>query len=103
MSAAELAELQGIFKAECDEHLAALNGLLMSLEKQSDDPAVLNETFRRMHNIKGAARMVGLQGIEAVAHALEAMLAHVRDGKRALTPRDMTLLFEGTDAITSFM
>src|ERR1700686_1482241 len=49
-----------------DEHLAALNGLLMTLEKQPADADALNETFRRIHSVKGAARMVGLQGIEAI-------------------------------------
>lgn len=103
LSAAELAELQGIFKAECDEHLSALNGLLMTLETRPDDEAALNEAFRRMHSVKGAARMVGLRGIEAVAHALEAMLALVRDGSRVLDAHDIALLFEGTDSITRFM
>lgn len=103
LSPAELAELQTVFKAECDEHLSALNGLLMSLERRPDDAEVLNETFRRVHSVKGAARMVGLQGIEAIAHALETMLAPVRDGKRKLERRELDLLFEGTDAITVFM
>src|SRR5690348_8208208 len=103
LSPAELAELQTVFKAECDEHLSALNGLLMSLERRPDDADVLNETFRRVHSVKGAARMVGLQGIEAIAHALETMLAPVRDGKRKLDRRELDLLFEGTDAITVFM
>jgi len=103
LSPAELAELQAIFKAECDEHLSALNGLLMSLEKQPDDVDALNETFRRIHSVKGAARMVGLQGIEAIAHGLEAMLALVRDGHHAISCGDVELLFEGTDAITEFM
>lgn len=103
LSPAELAELQTVFKAECDEHLSALNGLLLSLERRPDDAEALNETFRRVHSVKGAARMVGLAGIEAVAHALEAMLAPVRDGKRKLAKREVELLFEGTDAITVFM
>jgi len=103
LSPAELAELQTVFKAECDEHLSALNGLLMSLERRPDDADALNETFRRVHSVKGAARMVGLQGIEAIAHALETMLAPVRDGKRKLERRELDLLFEGTDAITVFM
>ena len=103
LTPSELAELQVIFKAECDEHLTALNGLLLSLEKHPDDSSVLNETFRRMHSVKGAARMVGLKGIEAVAHDLEAMLATVRDGKAKLTAKDVTLLFEGADAIHGLM
>jgi two-component system chemotaxis sensor kinase CheA len=100
LTPAELAELQSIFKAECDEHLSALDGLLMTLEKHTDDSAALNETFRRMHSIKGAARMVGLQGIEAVAHSLETMLSEVRDGNRQLSKHDLALLFEGTDVLT---
>ena len=103
LSAAELAELQTIFKAECDEHLSALNGLLMSLERKPEDVETLNETFRRMHSVKGAARMVGLAGIESVTHALEAMLSEVRDGKRRLGKPELELLFEGTDAVTDFM
>ena len=103
LSAAELAELQTIFKAECDEHLSALNGLLMSLERKPEDVETLNETFRRMHSVKGAARMVGLAGIEAVTHALEAMLSEVREGKRKLGKSELGLLFEGTDAVTDFM
>jgi len=103
LSPAELAELQTVFKAECDEHLSALNDLLMSLERRPDDADVLNETFRRVHSVKGAARMVGLAGIEAIAHALETMLAPVRDGKRKLERRELELLFEGTDAVTVFM
>jgi len=103
LSPAELAELQTIFKAECGEHLSALNSLLMSLERRPDDADAINETFRRMHSVKGAARMVGLAGIEAVAHSLETMLAPVRDGKRTLASNELELLFDGTDAITEFM
>jgi two-component system, chemotaxis family, sensor kinase CheA len=99
LSPAELAELQGIFKAECEEHLTALNGLLMTLERNPRDAEALNEAFRRMHSVKGAARMVGLQRVENIAHAFEAMLAQVRDGKRQLSKSDLHLLFRGTDAI----
>src|SRR5450432_270800 len=84
MSPEDRVELQQIFRAECDEHLGALNGLLMTLERSPDDAATLNETFRRMHSVKGAARMVGYAGIEAVGHGLESMLADARNGTHAL-------------------
>jgi two-component system chemotaxis sensor kinase CheA len=100
MTPDELAELKGIFRAECDEHLAALDGLLMALERAPSDVETLNETFRRMHSVKGAARMVGYAGIEAVAHGLEAMLANVRDGSQTLTKSTLALVFNGTDTIT---
>ena len=103
MTPNELAELKGIFRAECDEHLGALNGLLMALEQAPKDVPTLNETFRRMHSVKGAARMVGFAGIEAIAHGLEAMLAQVRDGSRALSKHALALIFAGTDAVTDLM
>ncbi len=103
MTPQELTELKGIFRTECAEHLGALNGLLMSLEHAPDDVQTLNETFRRVHSVKGAARMVGFAGIEAVAHELEAMLAHVRDGSRVLTKTMLALIFAGTDAVTDMM
>ncbi len=72
---AELAELKSVFKAECDEHLTALDSLLLKLEQSPENALVLQETFRRVHSIKGAARLVGYVGLESVAHAMETMLA----------------------------
>jgi two-component system chemotaxis sensor kinase CheA len=103
MTPNELAELKGIFRTECDEHLGALNGLLMALEADHGDAQTLNETFRRIHSVKGAARMVGFAGIEAVAHGLEALLAQVRDGTRPLTKEVLALIFDGADAMTDLM
>src|ERR1700731_479811 len=103
MSPEERAELKSMFRAECDDHLGALNGLLMALEHAPTDSETLNETFRRMHSVKGAARMVGFAGIEAVAHALEALLAKVRGGSQSLGPAMLALIFHGIDAITDLM
>ena len=103
MSPEELAELKSMFRAECDDHLGALNGLLMALEHAPTDSDTLNETFRRMHSVKGAARMVGYAGIEAVAHALEAVLANARDGSAPLTKKTVGLVFNATDVIRDLM
>ncbi len=96
---AELAELKSVFKAECEEHLTALDSLLLKLEQAPENALVLQETFRRCHSIKGAARMVGYAGLESVAHAMETMLAGSRDGRQALTGPIIAALFEGADAM----
>lgn len=96
---AELAELKSVFKAECEEHLTALDSLLLKLEQAPENALALQETFRRVHSIKGAARMVGYVGLEAVAHAMETMLAGSRDGRKALTAPIIAALFEGADAM----
>jgi two-component system chemotaxis sensor kinase CheA len=96
---AELAELKNVFKAECEEHLTALDTLLLKLEQAPENALALQETFRRVHSIKGAARMVGYVGLEAVAHAMETMLAGTRDGRQSLTGPLIAALFEGADAM----
>ncbi len=96
---AELAELKSVFKAECEEHLTALDSLLLKLEQAPENALVLQETFRRVHSIKGAARMVGYAGLESVAHAMETMLAGSRDGRLKLTAALIAALFEGADAM----
>jgi two-component system, chemotaxis family, sensor kinase CheA len=96
---AELAELKNVFKAECEEHITALDSLLLKLEQAPENTLVLQETFRRVHSIKGAARMVGYAGLETVAHSMETMLAGARDGRQHLTPAIISALFEGADAM----
>ena len=100
---AELAELKSVFKAECDEHLTALDSLLLKLEQAPENALALQETFRRVHSIKGAARMVGYPGLEAVAHAMETMLVGSRDGRKALTAPVIAALFEGADAMSDLV
>ncbi len=98
-SPAELAELKSVFKAECDEHLTALDSQFLKLEQAPDNALVLQEAFRRVHSIKGAARMVGYAGLESIAHAMETMLAGSRDGRQKLNQPLMAALFEGADAM----
>jgi len=103
VSPTELAELKSVFKAECEEHGAALDTLLLKLEQAPQHTPTLQETFRRVHSIKGAARMVGYAGLELLAHTLETILASARDGRQPLTPSLIAALFEGTDAIADLL
>src|SRR5579872_3088297 len=99
VSPSELAELKDVFKAECEEHVAALDALLLKLEQAPQHTPTLQETFRRVHSIKGAARMVGYAGLELLAHTLETMLAGAREGRQPLTSSLISVLFDGVDAI----
>ena len=79
-------ELAQLFKAESAEHLARLDDGLLRLEKTPADQPLLEEVFRESHNLKGAARMLGLSKIEAAAHGLETILNAARKGETPLTP-----------------
>ncbi len=73
-------KLLAIFEAEQREHVERIR----ALAGPGLQGAALEEALRRAHTLKGAARAVGLRGIELLAHRLEAVLARVRGGGLAL-------------------
>lgn len=79
-------DLRRLFEAESAEHLARLDDGLLRIEKTPADAALLEETFREAHSLKGAARMLGLSRIEGTAHGLEGMLNAAKKGEAPLTP-----------------
>lgn len=74
--------------SECDEHLATVRRLLLTLEDTSDyppEPATLQELSRALHTLKGLSGMVGLSSAEEVAHAMEDCVRVVAQNERAPT------------------
>jgi len=82
-------KLRELFKAESEEHLQHLDDALLRLEKTADDQALLEEAFREAHSLKGAARMLGLNGIQAPAHRIEDELNSARHGTQVLSPQSL--------------
>ncbi|MEX2205960.1 MAG: chemotaxis protein CheA [Myxococcota bacterium] len=69
------------FVVESLEHLEAIEPLLLELEKRgSSDAGSLNEIFRAVHSIKGAAGFLGLENVSTLSHAMESLLMRLRDG-----------------------
>lgn len=82
-----LRRLLATFKAEAQEHIEAIDGGLLELERTADAQArvaVLDTTFRAAHSLKGAARTVNVRDIEAVCQSLESVFATLR--RKELTP-----------------
>ncbi len=75
-----------IFKAEADELFLKLQHGLLSLEKNPDQPALIEEVFRVAHTLKGSARMMGLLDIQEVAHHVEDLFDRVKKRELVLTP-----------------
>jgi CheY-like chemotaxis protein/HPt (histidine-containing phosphotransfer) domain-containing protein len=76
-------ELLGLFGQEAAERLTRMAGIL----RREVGPAgreLLTVLHRDAHALKGAAAVVGLDGIAGVARAMEELLAQVRDGRRPL-------------------
>jgi two-component system, chemotaxis family, sensor kinase CheA len=68
-----------IFRDEARTRLDRIVETLLALENGSGQADALDVLFRDTHTLKGAAGMVGLDDIGALAHVMEDLLSHARD------------------------
>ena len=66
------------FVAEYSESHNDIESLLLKLENNPDDDNLLNELFRKVHNIKGNVQLIGLVLIANFVHSLENILHRLR-------------------------
>jgi two-component system, chemotaxis family, sensor kinase CheA len=72
-------ELIELFRDEATQRLDEMDAALLAIESGSAGAEVVGALFRDAHTIKGAAGMIGMDDIHALAHAVEDVLARVRD------------------------
>jgi two-component system chemotaxis sensor kinase CheA len=96
--------LMATFRAELEEHGRVFNRELLALERAPEGPGALESIkllFRSAHSLKGAAHAVGERELETRCHALEELLAGLRDGKRALDSPLFAELFAAVDSVSA--
>lgn len=91
------ASLLDLFKLEAESHGAALSAGLLALERAPTDRSLIEPLMRAAHSIKGAARIVGLDVIVPLAHAMEDCFLAARDGREPLTPPRVDQLLKCVD------
>lgn len=89
-----------LFKLEAEAHCAALNEGLLALERSPGDTGVVEPLMRAAHSIKGAARIVGLDVIVSLAHAMEDCFLAAKGGKESLSPARVDQLLRGVDVLS---
>lgn len=77
-------ELHRLFQIESAEYLQRLDEGLAQLEAAPDDHELLVSVFRDIHSLKGAARMLDIQDVETLAHAVEEWLGAAKRGQLTL-------------------
>jgi two-component system chemotaxis sensor kinase CheA len=77
-------KLLDVFEVEYREHLEAIRQLLAGSAGDGQADFDLSEATRRAHSLKGAARAVGLERVEALAHELESVFISAHRGGTAL-------------------
>ncbi len=88
-----------IFLAEVDEHLQALDDILIQLEKGEPDLELVQTVFRSAHTIKGMSGMIGHRRMTDLTHALETALDGVRKNSLQISSELVNLGLEAVDCL----
>lgn len=78
-------EMLRSFLEESGEHFEVIECGMMDLEKNPDDPEVINAIFRSFHTLKGIANCLHLDSFGELAHRTETLLDEVRGGTRPMS------------------
>src|SRR5262249_2881349 len=91
------------FLIETHENLAQLDLDLVTLEKEPTERETLARAFRTLHTVKGTAGFLGLDKLQAVAHAAENLLSRLRDGELVFDPEIASALLRVVDAVRQML
>ncbi|THJ23362.1 MAG: response regulator [Nitrospira sp. CG24E] len=97
------AEVLSYFAPEAQEYLESLEAQLLRLEKEQDNPEVINQLFRTAHTLKGSAYTVGFQSIGDLTHYVEDFMGAVRDGRVKILPGHTDVLLRSVDVVRLLM
>jgi chemosensory pili system protein ChpA (sensor histidine kinase/response regulator) len=92
-------EVLTYFVPETAEHLEAMTGAILALEREGPSEAGVAALFRAVHTLKGAAYVVGCNPVGALAHGLEDLLVAVREARAPLTPAVLEAALDTVDAL----
>ncbi|GAB4387943.1 MAG: chemotaxis protein CheA [Thermodesulfovibrionales bacterium] len=96
-------EIIAEFVTEAEESLDKIDPLFVELEARGHDRDLLNDIFRSMHTIKGAAGFLGFQQIVDVAHSVESIMKTLRDDGIPVTSSLMNVILKSVDVLKSLL
>jgi len=100
------ARLLATFRGEAEDLLAEIGANLRGLEQPASEAGkqtLLEATFRAVHTLKGAARSVNLEEIEAICQAGETVLSKLNRGQVQLQPGMLVQLREAMQGIARLL
>lgn len=90
-----------LFRLEVEAQAVILNEGLLALESQPQSGKVLESLMRAAHSVKGAARIVAIDGAVHLAHVMEDCFVAAQNQKITLGPDDVDILLQGVDLLMS--
>ncbi|MEE8318140.1 MAG: chemotaxis protein CheA [Dehalococcoidales bacterium] len=88
-----------VFLMEADEQIQLLDEEIVRLEKEGEDPDILQEIFRAAHTLKGSSAMVGHQRMADLTHVMESLLDKLRKGELQVSTEIIDALLYSLDAL----
>lgn len=85
-----------LFRMEAEEQVRVLQAQLLELEDGAATATTLESLMRAAHSLKGAARIVGLNAVVHLTHAMEDRFVAAQAGE-ALTSSDIDRMLAATD------
>ncbi len=84
---------------EAEDYIQQLEPILLYLEGNPSDRSLIDECFRNIHSLKGAAGYMGLVKTSKLAHKIEELLDLVRANTVSVDEEIISTLFTGIDRI----
>ena len=97
------ATLRAEFIDEALDGLRAVSELLVRFEANPTDMDLVQSIFRPIHSMKGNSAYFGLMKVKTLSHEMETLLDLVRRSLLLVSPRVISALLQGTDALTSML
>jgi two-component system chemotaxis sensor kinase CheA len=101
-----LKRIRETFRIEAEEHLRILSAGLSEMEKKPPEKRaaeLIENMFREVHSLKGAARSVDQKEIESVCHPFESLFAALKRKDIVLSPRLFDILLKAIDILTRLL
>jgi len=93
--------IMDLFRLEAKAQVAILNHELLAIENNPQSSQILETMMRAAHSIKGAARIVNLDGVVELTHVMEDCFVATQAKTITLTPDNVNVLLQGVDLLQS--
>lgn len=95
----EMEKIIAEFITESEETLDRIDPLFVELEIKGEDKEMLNQIFRSVHTVKGAAGFLGFQPVVDVAHNAESIMKRLREGEIRMSKPLMDVVLKSVDML----
>ena len=92
-------EMFGLFSIELQNSLNIISKNLLEIEESPNDDSLLEAMMRAAHSIKGAARMIGIEAVVKLSHAMEDVFVAAQNHKITLDKNSIDQLFYCADVL----